>query len=727
MDKVSKVVMGFIVMFYVFPFLVIFSAFMGENNYDDEESTGFNDYVRITDVEYVAEVIDDENNGGKALITERITYDIHAAEKDNLYWELYRDLVEEDVDGLRVDYNVLSVKEIKPNGTEVIFDESPKLYWEDEDFTDEPYGPNKWYHSVGPYSEALRRYEALMMYIPGTYREKKVFEIQYVANNVTLRYSDASELYLPMYSDESVYHLESFKADIKIADKDMPSEGNYKAITYGTNDYSFDFTESDTKYDGYHTFSFELDNSDLKFNDDTCYIEFQLLSFNEDNHKFTDYAPRNTYSHTPYLYEALAEIKEYEDYAEGIIRSRKFVFIGSIIATALILIYAVRKDSKIKKNYTFYSSSLNIDYFRDIPSDLDPFVAGKFARLKSGKEYDEGDGYSALMLSLIRKGYIKIDKIDTTKDWTQHNIMINVLYTPTPITPASTFNAPATMGIGMDRPFYSPIEQKPLVIGEVDSEKFNINGKKLEELTKNENAYFKLICRYAKNNSISLNVFQDSVSRDYTNTEIFVDTIDKSIINEGINLGYFQKSAYNSISEQLNGTGNAFIVFAIIICIFGNLILADMYLGNCYYGLYILSAVMILTGIYLKRIKNKYILLTQLGEDEYAKWNGLYNFLNSETLMSEREVIELPLWEKYLVYATAFGISEKVGKALEVRCPDYVNSEMLNTKYYRSSHFRSNSRSFRSTTRSASSASKSIRSGGYGSGGRGGGGGGGGH
>ena len=126
---------------------------------------------------------------------------------------------------------------------------------------------------------------------------------------------------------------------------------------------------------------------------------------------------------------------------------------------------------------------------------------------------------------------------------------------------------------------------------------------------------------------------------------------------------------------------------------------------------------------------NKYVLLTQFGEDEYAKWKALYNFLNSETLMKDRTIIELPLWEKYLVYATAFGISNKVIKALEIRCPDVSNSPILSSGYYRSSSFRTNNHLFRSATRSASRVSRSSRYGGtyYGGGGRGGGGGGGGH
>ena len=109
--------------------------------------------------------------------------------------------------------------------------------------------------------------------------------------------------------------------------------------------------------------------------------------------------------------------------------------------------------------------------------------------------------------------------------------------------------------------------------------------------------------------------------------------------------------------------------------------------------------------------------------------------------MNERTVIELPIWEQYLVYATAFGISEKVINALEIRCPEIKtmadSNSMLYNPYYRSRSFYVSNRSFR---RSVRSTSHSVRSGsyggyssgfgghgGYGGGGRGGGGGGGGH
>ena len=71
-----------------------------------------NDYARITDVEYTAVVVDEPESEGKVVITERLTFDIHAASANNLFWELWRDLPEDWVDGVQVHYKVNSVKQI---------------------------------------------------------------------------------------------------------------------------------------------------------------------------------------------------------------------------------------------------------------------------------------------------------------------------------------------------------------------------------------------------------------------------------------------------------------------------------------------------------------------------------------------------------------------------------------------------------------------------------------
>ena len=137
--KIAWFIIGFIFLFSIIEFISDFSY-----AYDSEESTGFNDYARITDIDYKAVLVDEPGEGGKVVITERLTYDIHAASQDNLFWELWRDLPGDEVDGLKVDYKVNYVKHINDDGSVINYSGSPKLYWDDSDYVSRPYGPYKW-------------------------------------------------------------------------------------------------------------------------------------------------------------------------------------------------------------------------------------------------------------------------------------------------------------------------------------------------------------------------------------------------------------------------------------------------------------------------------------------------------------------------------------------------------------------------------------------------------
>lgn len=155
-DRFVRFWICFVIFFgFVMPFLSTFFS------YSSEESTGFNDYARIVGLDYKAELVDEPGNGGNVVITEQITYDVHAASSSNLFWELWRDLPEDYVDGLKVDYTVNYVKQLNDDGTEIVYQESPKLYWDDSDYTSSLYGPYHWYHSEGPYSESAAQYEAV--------------------------------------------------------------------------------------------------------------------------------------------------------------------------------------------------------------------------------------------------------------------------------------------------------------------------------------------------------------------------------------------------------------------------------------------------------------------------------------------------------------------------------------------------------------------------------------
>ncbi|MEG1705422.1 MAG: DUF2207 domain-containing protein [Clostridia bacterium] len=67
---------------------------------------------------------------------------------------------------------------------------------------------------------------------------------------------------------------------------------------------------------------------------------------------------------------------------------------------------------------------------------------------------------------------------------------------------------------------------------------------------------------------------------------------------------------------------------------------------------------------------------------EYNKLQGLKKYLNDYSLIKEKYPIELVLWERYLVFATMFGIAEKVAKEFkEELLANGYDEDYINTMY----------------------------------------------
>lgn len=689
------------ILFYVFCSYILISS--SGITFDNLPNNLSNDYARITDVDYKAVVVDEPNEEAKIIVTERLTYDIHAASKNNLFWELWRELPESEIDGLKNEYKINYVREIHEDGSSTSYAESPKLYWYDNDYIDTAngLGPGKWYYSKGPYNEYRRQYECVLFYVDGLYREEVTFEIQYEMTNAAFRYLDCSNLYLTFYSEETINYLESFNAEVLFPIDEMPRAGNYYAHSYGTNAYELPIEESRTLNPGYYTFRINLDESDLKFNPYTQYIEFSFVSYGADKHIFTEYAPNNMYSYDNALEEIknehiifMEECEAYED--------KKFSILGwSILISTILLIYSFYQKGKIRKKYNFFEPSVKLDYYREIPKDLDPSFVADLVFCKTTNPKKE-DGYSAIILSLVRKGYIELQKVDTHKDWTLKNTKIFVKHKPKKI----ALNSQAVS-----------------VIANLNSDE--PTEEELEPLTRTEELYFNLIVKHSYGLEFTMDNFQKRVSRDLSGTDTFIKNMENSTAEIGVSEGYFQRPKYDEAKKALNNKASTILILGIFIMVFFNFISIQTQYGLAYGAYFILGIACIISYFILNKIANESVLLTPKGEDAYQQWRGLYNFLNSSTLMYERTHIELPIWEKYLVYATAFGISKKVIKVLKIRCPEIANSEMLNSSFTSSRSFYSSSRSFRSTSyRTSSSYRSSFSSGGYGGyGGRGGGGG----
>ncbi len=129
---------------------------------------------------------------------------------------------------------------------------------------------------------------------------------------------------------------------------------------------------------------------------------------------------------------------------------------------------------------------------------------------------------------------------------------------------------------------------------------------------------------------------------------------------------------------------------------------------------------------------------TQKGVEHYARWKAFQKFLNDFGNFKVKELPEIALWERYLVYATVFGLAKKVEKAMSVKIhelgidqssiyyPTWIDYSFANSISHSINQSFSSNRTTYSRLSSSSFSSGSGGGGGFSSGGGFGGGGGGG-
>jgi uncharacterized membrane protein len=178
------------------------------------------------------------------------------------------------------------------------------------------------------------------------------------------------------------------------------------------------------------------------------------------------------------------------------------------------------------------------------------------------------------------------------------------------------------------------------------------------------------------------------------------------------------KKMYNPVPKSLWKAYSNIIIMLLIVAtinIFGISPIIDkfsMFVPVIMIGafMFIILAVIIANGA--KSLKDEYV-------DSYNKLLGLQKYLNEYSLIKERYPIELVLWEKYLVFASLFGIADKVAKEFKEELLKQGYDENYIYTTYPIIHMGINSHSF---TSSVASMSGSSSSGGYSGGGGGGGG-----
>lgn len=217
--------------------------------------------------------------------------------------------------------------------------------------------------------------------------------------------------------------------------------------------------------------------------------------------------------------------------------------------------------------------------------------------------------------------------------------------------------------------------------------------KKPENLNEDELAIFKLI-KNASNNreEFDIDELNTYAKEDYYEYSKYINDMVNSARNKLYELKLIDKENEKNYKKYQNA-GSKFIIFKnlyewlIVTFVLFILPIFEMKMiqafGIEYKNVFfmILVALLPIMGLALyswkmqEKIKGKIAVLTQAGSDEKAEWKGLAKFMEEFSLLDEKELPDLILWEKYLVYATAFGIADKVIKQIKAKYPEVAIKE----------------------------------------------------
>lgn len=339
----------------------------------------------------------------------------------------------------------------------------------------------------------------------------------------------------------------------------------------------------------------------------------------------------------------LKEIKSKIYIKESFLEIKLILFSLSLLGLSFLILDRSKYLNRIIKN-------VNPKYIRDIPSDLTPLEVGLLLNKKITK-----NEISATILDLIRRKIIVLEK-DIKNDEILHlNIDKSDLYKLS----QSDYNF-------IKMVFQDEINIKLKKIKKIDNTSF-LNWKNNELKLLKENKYLESFDK--KNKSINGMTLMIGISLCIVGAIPF-------------GIPFLCIYGFQRYKENL-------LVF--LICLMNFLLIIPSIIINGFIHISIIFTIVfsIIILIMLSKAPFKIKMkLSDLGKSEKNKWYAFRNFLNDFSRMYEKEIPEVSLWEKYLVYATVFGISEKVLNSMkiklaqeEVSLTGFNDSIFFNTSY----------------------------------------------
>ena len=303
------------------------------------------------------------------------------------------------------------------------------------------------------------------------------------------------------------------------------------------------------------------------------------------------------------------------------------VIYGGVILFFLLKIFKYIKQGKeLEEQYSYHTEDLK--YFRDIPmKDPTPVRASYFCFFKGNNStFSTKAAFSATILDLAQKKLIEFEPV------TQKNIRI----------------------------------------------KFKNVDNAEDNLSKDEKIVYKLLKRASGNtDSITTDELNKFAKKDYERIHADMTVFEGS----GREYAYIDKNYVDSEREKVSNKVKSKIIWyilAIILLMCGVISSENISVVKFSIPFFIEWAICIKL---CSSNANKVNVLTQEGDELSKRWKGLKKYMEDFSLLKEKEVPDLILWEQYLVYATAFGISKKVIEQLKVVYPELLDPNYYDSRY----------------------------------------------
>lgn len=463
---------------------------------------------------------------------------------------------------------------------------------------------------------------------------RKQYLISYTVEDVIKKYNDCAELYWQFVGSEFEISADSITGIIKLPNK-VSNKDELKV--WGHTEY---------------------------LNGEIYVTDLDIVEFNVNKYKSGNFVEVRIAMPT-YLFEKVSSenisqeeklddiIKEETEWANEANARRdrrnknfKLLILATILVNTSI---GIMFSKKIKKNKQFLEKNPNIlpeqqlEYYRELPDKEETPLEAVFI-LKTGyKQSCLPNVFSATILNFALKGYIRIEQEGKT---------IKIL----------------------------------------------LNKIKTDELTGDEKKVLEILRAASNNNELTMAELEKYIKNYPSKLMNLNSTFEKVSKTQASEKGKFDTNRFNK--QIVYAEKNVGYIFLLIIIITASIFtigyayknVQSMLITCTIISLAFFIVVTIINLILNIKITTSFNGFTQKGINEQEQWKAFKKYMEDFSYLNEKEVPELVLWEKYLVFATAFGIADKVLKQLKVKYPelndpDTIHSMILFNSMYSSNGF----------------------------------------